>query len=123
MCQCLMVCLNGFKPWYLITRHQKKEQSALKSFRKLLRLVLHGMKRTHVASLAGSRQTYDRIIKLLVCRFLHDIVFFVFYAQHLKELQNFNGLLAVSGGLTNSVLSRLHLTREYISPDCKEVWY
>ncbi|XP_020893116.1 ras guanyl-releasing protein 3 isoform X2 [Exaiptasia diaphana] len=41
-------------------------------------------------------------------------------AKHLKELQNFNGLLAVSGGLTNSVLSRLHLTREYISPDCKE---
>ncbi|KAK3730255.1 hypothetical protein QZH41_019084, partial [Actinostola sp. cb2023] len=41
-------------------------------------------------------------------------------AKHLKELQNYNGLLAVSGGLTNSVLSRLHLTRENISQNCRE---
>ncbi|EDO42184.1 predicted protein, partial [Nematostella vectensis] len=41
-------------------------------------------------------------------------------AQSLKELQNFNGLLAVTGGLNNSVLSRLLQTREYVSKDCKE---
>ncbi|XP_020613010.1 RAS guanyl-releasing protein 1-like [Orbicella faveolata] len=42
-------------------------------------------------------------------------------AKHLKELQNFNGLMAVAGGLTNSVLSRLRQTQELLSEDCREV--
>ena len=41
--------------------------------------------------------------------------------QHLKELQNFNGLMAVAGGLTSSPLSRLHQTQDLLSHDCKEV--
>ena len=41
--------------------------------------------------------------------------------QHLKELQNFNGLMAVAGGLTNTALSRLRQTQELLSQDCKEV--
>lgn len=41
-------------------------------------------------------------------------------AKHLKELQNFNGLMAVAGGLTNSVLSRLRQTQELLSQDCRE---
>ena len=41
--------------------------------------------------------------------------------QHLKELQNFNGLMAVAGGLTSSPLSRLHQTQDLLSHDCKKV--
>lgn len=41
-------------------------------------------------------------------------------AKHLKELQNFNGLMAVAGGLTSSPLSRLHQTQDLLSHDCKE---
>ena len=41
--------------------------------------------------------------------------------QRLKELQNFNGLMAVAGGLTSSPLSRLHQTQDLLSRDCKEV--
>lgn len=41
-------------------------------------------------------------------------------ARHLKELQNFNGLMAVAGGLTNTALSRLRQTQELLSQDCKE---
>lgn len=41
--------------------------------------------------------------------------------QRLKELQNFNGLMAVAGGLTSSPLSRLHQTQDLLSHDCKEV--
>ena len=44
-----------------------------------------------------------------------------FFTKHLKELQNFNGLMAVAGGLTNSVLSRLRQTQELLSEDCREV--
>ncbi|XP_031550693.1 ras guanyl-releasing protein 3-like isoform X2 [Actinia tenebrosa] len=50
----------------------------------------------------------------------HCIEKFQKVAKHLKELQNFNGLLAVSGGLTNSVLSRLQQTKACISQDCRE---
>lgn len=41
-------------------------------------------------------------------------------AKHLKDLQNFNGLMAVAGGLTSSALSRLHQTQDQLSLDCKE---
>lgn len=41
-------------------------------------------------------------------------------AKHLKELQNFNGLMAVAGGLTNTALNRLRQTQELLSQDCKE---
>ncbi|KAJ7372876.1 RAS guanyl releasing protein 1 (calcium and DAG-regulated) [Desmophyllum pertusum] len=41
-------------------------------------------------------------------------------AKHLKELQNFNGLMAVAGALTNSVLSRLRQTQELLTQDCQE---
>ena len=43
------------------------------------------------------------------------------FDQHLKDLQNFNGLMAVAGGLTSSALSRLHQTQDQLSHDCKEV--
>ena len=43
------------------------------------------------------------------------------FDQHLKDLQNFNGLMAVAGGLTSSAISRLHQTQEQLSLDCKEV--
>lgn len=41
-------------------------------------------------------------------------------ARHLKELRNFNGLMAVAGGLTNSAISRLHQTQDLLTSDCKE---
>ena len=41
--------------------------------------------------------------------------------QHLKELQNYNGLMAVAGGLRSTALSRLHQTQELLSQDCSEV--
>lgn len=41
-------------------------------------------------------------------------------AKHLKELQNFNGLMAVAGGLRSTALSRLQKTQELLSQDCRE---
>lgn len=41
--------------------------------------------------------------------------------KQLKELQNFNGLMAVAGGLTNTALSRLRQTQELLTQECQEV--
>ncbi|XP_078344656.1 ras guanyl-releasing protein 3-like isoform X2 [Oculina patagonica] len=41
-------------------------------------------------------------------------------AKHLKELQNFNGLMAVAGGLRNTALTRLRQTQELLTQECQE---
>lgn len=43
------------------------------------------------------------------------------YFQRLLELQNFNTLMAVVGGLSNSSISRLKDTQALISSDARKV--
>ena len=45
----------------------------------------------------------------------------IFSAKDLKELGNFNGLMAVFGGLSNSILDRMYKTKDYLSNEDKLV--
>ncbi|XP_043540625.1 RAS guanyl-releasing protein 2-like [Chiloscyllium plagiosum] len=46
---------------------------------------------------------------------------FVHVAQRLLQLQNYNTLMAVIGGLSHSAISRLKETYHYVSPDVVKV--
>ena len=46
--------------------------------------------------------------------------------KDLKDLGNYNGLMAVVGGLSDSILDRMHKTKEFLSNEDKLVsvpWY
>ncbi|XP_067328625.1 RAS guanyl-releasing protein 2 [Anolis sagrei] len=47
---------------------------------------------------------------------------FVMVAQRLLQLQNFNTLMAVVGGLGHSSISRLKETHSFVSPETTKVW-
>ncbi|XP_066466257.1 RAS guanyl-releasing protein 2 isoform X2 [Tiliqua scincoides] len=47
---------------------------------------------------------------------------FVMVAQRLLQLQNFNTLMAVVGGLSHSSISRLKETHSFVSPETNKVW-
>lgn len=47
---------------------------------------------------------------------------FVMVAQRLLQLQNFNTLMAVVGGLSHSSISRLKETHSFVSPETSKVW-
>ena len=44
-----------------------------------------------------------------------------FLVQYLKEFQNYNALMAVTGALTNTCIARLHITNNYIPKNTKQV--
>jgi len=46
---------------------------------------------------------------------------FITLAQHLRELQNFNSLMAILSGLSNSAVFRLAMTKEEISKSAEKV--
>ena len=45
----------------------------------------------------------------------------LFSIKDLKSLGNYNGLMAVVGGLSDSILDRMHKTKEYLSNEDKLV--
>ncbi|KAJ7307447.1 hypothetical protein JRQ81_009467 [Phrynocephalus forsythii] len=47
---------------------------------------------------------------------------FVMVAQRLLQLQNFNTLMAVVGGLSHSSVARLKETHSFVSPETTKVW-
>lgn len=63
----------------------------------------------------------NSVMKYLLLVISCLLTFISLNLKHLKELQNFNGLMAVAGGLTNTALNRLRQTQELLSQDCKEV--
>ncbi|XP_058879824.1 ras guanyl-releasing protein 3-like isoform X2 [Acipenser ruthenus] len=47
---------------------------------------------------------------------------FIYVAQKLLQLQNFNTLMAVVGGLSHSSISRLKETHSHLSPEVTKMW-
>ncbi|XP_070398349.1 ras guanyl-releasing protein 3 isoform X2 [Nothobranchius furzeri] len=47
---------------------------------------------------------------------------YIHVAQKLLQLQNFNTLMAVVGGLSHSSISRLKETHSYLAPDVVKIW-
>uniref|UniRef100_A0A2K6MFN6 RAS guanyl releasing protein 4 n=1 Tax=Rhinopithecus bieti TaxID=61621 RepID=A0A2K6MFN6_RHIBE len=47
---------------------------------------------------------------------------FIHVAQRLRQLQNFNTLMAVTGGLCHSAISRLKDSHAHLSPDSTKLW-